>query len=89
MFGDVRDDGKYAGETLRSILKTEKAKKTETPQARRSSEGERIYGGSERDRTVDLAIFSRSLYQLSYRAMNSRKDPEKPGQTIPSDSGRT
>ena len=32
------DDDKYAGETLRSILKTEKAKKTETPQARRSSE---------------------------------------------------
>ena len=30
-------------------------------------------GGSERDRTVDLAIFSRSLYQLSYRAMNSQK----------------
>lgn len=48
-----------------------------------------IAGGSERDRTVDLAIFSRSLYQLSYRAMNSRKDPDKPGQTIPSDSGRT
>ena len=46
-------------------------------------------GGSERDRTVDLAIFSRSLYQLSYRARNSRKDPDKPGQTIPSDSGRT
>ena len=88
MFGDVRDDGKYAGETLRSILKIEKAKKTETPQARRSSEGG-FYGGSERDRTVDLAIFSRSLYQLSYRAMNSRKDPDKPGQTIPSDSGRT
>ena len=48
-----------------------------------------MVGGSERDRTVDLAIFSRSLYQLSYRAMNSRKDPENPGQTIPSDSGRT
>ena len=36
-------------------------------------------GGSERDRTVDLAIFSRSLYQLSYRAMNSRKDPDGTG----------
>ena len=28
-------------------------------------------GGSERDRSADLTIFSRSLYQLSYRAMNS------------------
>ena len=88
MFGDVRDDGKYAGETLRSILKTEKAKKTATLRLAVPASGG-IYGGSERDRTVDLAIFSRSLYQLSYRARNSRKDPDKPGQTIPSDSGRT
>ena len=28
------------------------------------------YGGSERHRSADLTIFSRSLYQLSYRAMN-------------------
>ena len=28
------------------------------------------HGGSERHRSADLTIFSRSLYQLSYRAMN-------------------
>ena len=27
-----------------------------------------VRGGSERDRTADLSIFSRTLYQLSYRA---------------------
>lgn len=34
--------------------------------------------GSERDRSADLAIFSRSLYQLSYRAMTNKK-PGEPG----------
>jgi hypothetical protein len=33
-------------------------------------------GGSERRRSADLTIFSRSLYQLSYRAVNN----QKPGQ---------
>ncbi len=69
-------------------IQTAKTERAETPQAHRSGEWG-FYGGSERDRTVDLAIFSRSLYQLSYRAMNSPKDPDKPDQTIPSDSGRT
>lgn len=34
--------------------------------------------GSERDRSADLTIFSRSLYQLSYRAMMNKK-PGEPG----------
>ena len=35
-------------------------------------------GGSERHRSADLTIFSRSLYQLSYRAMNRRNRSSVP-----------
>lgn len=37
-----------------------------------------LIGGSERRRSADLTIFSRSLYQLSYRAVNNQK-PGVPG----------
>ena len=36
------------------------------------------HGGSERHRSADLTIFSRSLYQLSYRAMNRRNRSSVP-----------
>ena len=35
-------------------------------------------GGSDRRRSGDLSIFSRTLYQLSYRAF-LRQKPGKPG----------
>lgn len=46
------------------------------------------HGGSERHRSADLAIFSRSLYQLSYRA-SEHKNPAKTGSSHSSDPGRT
>ena len=40
--------------------------------------GEGLFGGSDRRRSGDLSIFSRTLYQLSYRAMG-----EEPGRPMP------
>ena len=57
-------------------IQTAKTERAETPQAHRSGEWG-FYGGSERDRTVDLAIFSRSLYQLSYGAEAARTAKRK------------
>lgn len=39
------------------------------------------HGGSERHRSADLTIFSRSLYQLSYRAMNNLRCSSDHGRT--------
>ena len=54
----------------RVLATKEKTRHTSTANQKRS--------GSERDRSADLAIFSRSLYQLSYRAMMNKK-PGEPG----------
>lgn len=39
---------------------------------------ERHAGGSDGRRSRDLTIFSRALYQLSYRALTRTPDPAKP-----------
>ena len=62
------------------------AKLPETPQKPKTpaslTQYEDLSGGSDRRRSGDLSIFSRTLYQLSYRALaRYRPDHDGPGRT--------
>ena len=48
------------------VGREERRKKNKTPR------GAGLGGGSERHRSADLTIFSRTLYQLSYRALEQK-----------------